>query len=282
MNEIIGTQQIATYADEIVKMVMAYAPKLVLALLTLVVGLWIIRRVVGLLDRQLIQRDPTLAKFLGSLAAVLLKVLLLISVASMIGIATTSFVTILGAAGLAVGLALQGSLSNFAGGVLILVFKPFRVGDFIEAQGFLGTVTEIQILYTILNTPDQRRIVIPNGHLSNNSVINYSTYPTRRTELTFSVTPDTDISFARSVIQSVIDADSRVLPDPAPVIVVGSYSEGAPNIIVRVWGNSSDLWPIFWDLQERVKIAFDQAGISMAAPRRQLYVHQANTPSQAQ
>jgi small conductance mechanosensitive channel len=256
-------------------MVLAYAPKVVLAMITLFAGLWLIKRFIHMLDNKLQQKDPTLNKFLCGLISVLLKVLLLISVASMIGIATTSFVAMLGAAGLAIGLALQGSLSNFAGGVLILVFKPFRVGDVIEAQGFTGTVVEIQILYTIVNTLDNRRVVIPNGHLSNNSVINYSAYETRRIEMNFGIGYGDDIQKAKALIRALLDEDERVLQDPEPLVVVGGLGESSVNFTVRVWAKSSDLWPVFWSMQEKVKARFDAEGISIPFPQRDVHLHQA-------
>ena len=175
MEELFGANgQASEWADQAIALIMAYAPKVLLAIVTLIIGLWLINRFVRVLDNRLGKKDPTLNKFLCGLISAILKILLLISVASMVGIATTSFVAIIGAAGLAVGLALQGSLANFAGGVLILIFKPFKVGDVIDAQGFLGSVREITILYTIVDTFDNRRIVIPNGQLSNASLTNLS------------------------------------------------------------------------------------------------------------
>jgi len=252
-------------------LLMAYAPKVLLALLTLIIGLWLIKRLMGVLDRRLAASDPTLSRFLGSLIGVTLKILLVISVASMVGIATTSFIAVLGAAGLAVGLALQGSLSNFAGGVLILIFKPFKVGDVIDAQGYLGTVAEIQILYTILNTFDNRRVVIPNGNLSNSSLINMSAYDTRRCDMTFGIGYADDIERAKGICRRLIEADERALAEPAPLIVVGALGESSVDLAVRVWTSAADLWPFYWDMQERVKQAFDEEGITIPYPQRDLH-----------
>jgi small conductance mechanosensitive channel len=274
MENLFQEARVAHFAEQAWTMVLAYAPKVVLAIVTLIVGLWLINRFINALDRRLQQKDPTLNKFLCGLLSVLLKILLLISVASMIGIATTSFVAVLGAAGLAVGLALQGSLSNFAGGVLILMFKPFRVGDVIEAQGFVGTVTEIQILYTIVNTVDNRRAVIPNGHLSNNSLVNYSAYATRRVEMNFGIGYGDDIQKAKALLRKLLDEDERVLQDPAPLVVVSSLGESAVNLTVRAWSKSADIWPIFWDMQEKVKACFDAEGISIPFPQRDVHLHQ--------
>ena len=259
-----------------ITMVMAYAPKVLLAIITLIIGLWIINRFVTVLDNKLGKKDPTLNKFLCALIGALLKILLLISVASMVGIATTSFVAIIGAAGLAVGLALQGSLANFAGGVLILIFKPFKVGDVIEAQGFLGSVREISILYTIVDTFDNRRVVIPNGDLSNSSLINMSMYETRRCDMTFGIGYGDDIDKAKAICKRLIEEDERALKDPEPMIVVGGLGDSSVDLKVRAWTNSADLWPFYWDMQERVKKAFDAEGISIPFPQRDVHMIKAD------
>lgn len=259
--------------DQAIALVMTYAPKVVLAIITLIVGLWLIRKFVGLLDHKLGQKDPTLNKFLCGLVSALLKVLLLISVASMIGIATTSFIAIVGAAGLAVGLALQGSLANFAGGVLILIFKPFKVGDVVEAQGYLGTVREISILYTIMDTFDNRRIVVPNGQLSNASLTNLSAYETRRCDMTFGIGYGDDIDKAKDICRRLIREDERALSDPEPLVVVGNLGDSSVDLTVRVWLKSGDLWPFYWDMQERVKKAFDAEGISIPFPQRDVHLY---------
>ncbi|CAN0589047.1 unnamed protein product, partial [Ectocarpus sp. 12 AP-2014] len=178
----------------------------------------------------------------------------------MIGIATTSFIAVIGAAGLAVGLALQGSLSNFAGGVLILIFKPFKVGDTIEAQGHLGAVAEISILYTIVNTFDNRRIVIPNGSLSNATLVNVSIYEKRRCDMTFGIHYDDDIDTAKAICRRLYQEDERSLMDPPPRICVGSLGDNSVNIMFRAWVATDDLWPYYWDMQEKVKKAFDAEG----------------------
>ncbi|WP_097459211.1 mechanosensitive ion channel family protein [Mangrovitalea sediminis] len=270
-----GNDQLAHLAQTAWTMLLEYAPKAILAIITLLVGLWLINRMVSVIDKKLHQKDPTLSKFLCGFVSILLKALLLISVASMIGIATTSFVAALGAAGLAVGLALQGSLANFAGGVLILIFKPFRVGDVIEAQSYVGTVHEIQILYTIINTFDNRRVVIPNGNLSNSSLINYSSYDKRRVDMTFGIGYGDDIQKAKAIITKLIAADERVLPDPEPLVVVSSLGDSSVNLSVRVWTQSSDYWPFFWNMQEKVKESFDAEGVSIPFPQRDVHLYQA-------
>ncbi|MAL97438.1 mechanosensitive ion channel family protein [Hydrocarboniclastica marina] len=266
--------QFGELVDLAMSMVLVYTPKVLLALVTLVIGLWLINKLTHLTETRLKQRDPTLSKFMSGVLSVLFKVLLFISVASMVGIATTSFIAVLGAAGLAIGLALQGSLSNFAGGVLVLIFKPFRVGDAIEAQGFLGTVVEIQILYTILNTFDGRRVVIPNGDLSNSALTNYSVNETRRCELVIGISYGDDIKKARAIIQRLIDADERALQDPAPLIVVSALADSSVNLSARVWTKAADLWPFNWDMQERIKEAFDAEGITIPFPQRDVHHYQ--------
>jgi small conductance mechanosensitive channel len=262
--------------DQAITLVMAYAPKVVLAIITLIVGMWLINRFVRLLDSKLGKKDPTLNTFLCGLLSAVLKILLLISVASMVGIATTSFIAIIGAAGLAIGLALQGSLGNFAGGVLILIFKPFKVGDVIEAQGYLGSVVEISILYTIVNTFDNRRIIIPNGDLSNSSLTNLSAYPTRRCDMSFGIGYGDDIDKAKATIKRLIEEDERALKDPEPMVVVGGLGDSSVNLTARAWTKSADLWPFYWDMQERVKKAFDAEGISIPFPQRDVHMYKAD------
>ncbi|MDF1615006.1 mechanosensitive ion channel family protein [Desulfurivibrio dismutans] len=260
--------------QQVMEMAVSFAPKIVLALVTLLAGLWLIKRLVNLLDQKLASKDPTLSKFLCSFAGVTLKVLLLISVASMVGIATTSFIAVIGAATLAVGLALQGSLANFAGGVLILIFKPFKVGDTIEAQGFLGAVTEIQVLYTVVNTFDNRRIVIPNGNLANSTVVNVSIYDKRRCDMTFGIHYDDDIDKAKAICRRLVEEDPRSLADPPPRVCVGGLGDSSVDLIVRAWVPTNDLWPYYWDMQEKVKKAFDAEGITIPFPQRDVHFYQ--------
>lgn len=275
MEDMLGGVNMPELYDQAIGLLMAYAPKLVLAIVTLVVGLWLINRVVAVLDKKLSAKDPTLNKFLCGLVSATLKVMLLISVASMIGIETTSFIAVVGAAGLAIGLALQGSLSNFAGGVLILIFKPFKVGDTIEAQGFLGTVVEIQILYTIVNTFDNRRIVIPNGSLSNATLVNVSAYDKRRCDMTFGIGYGDDIDKAKAILQRLFEEDERSLKEPGPTICVGGLGDNSVDLMFRAWVLADNLWPYYWDMHEKVKKAFDEAGITIPFPQRDVHIHNA-------
>ncbi|MGO2563476.1 MAG: mechanosensitive ion channel family protein [Pseudoalteromonas nigrifaciens] len=274
MEEVLGTDVDASQLiDQAISLVMTYAPKFVLAIITLLVGLWLINRFVKVLDNRLGKKDPTLNKILCGLISAVVKIMLLISVASMVGIETTSFIAVIGAAGLAIGLALQGSLANFAGGVLLLIFKPFKVGDTIEAQGFMGAVVEIQILYTVVDTFDNRRIVIPNGSLSNATLVNVSIYDKRRCDMTFGISYNDDIDTAKAILKRLFEEDERSLTDPAPRICVASLGDNSVNLMFRAWVATGDLWPYYWDMQEKVKKAFDKEGISIPFPQRDVHVH---------
>lgn len=264
------------YSTKAIELLMEYGPKLLLAIVVLLIGLWIIKLVVKALGRAMERggMDVSLQSFLSSLVSILLKALLFISVASMVGIATTSFVAILGAAGLAIGLALQGSLANFAGGVLILIFKPFKVGDFINAQGHAGTVNAIRIFFTTLKTPDNKTIIIPNGALSNASITNFSTEPQRRVDMTFGIGYEDDIQKAKTILKRLVDTDSRILRDPEPAIVLTELADSSVNFAVRVWCNAADYWGIYFDMHEKVKEAFDKDGVSIPFPQHDLHIYE--------
>ncbi len=270
-----NADQIQIYTQKAIDLAIEYGPKIILAIIVLIIGLWIIKLFIKGLNKGMEKGDVdiSLRKFLGNLAGILLKVLLLISVASMIGIATTSFIAILGAAGLAVGLALQGGLANFAGGIIILIFKPFKVGDFIEAQGYLGTVREISIFTTILKTPDNKTVIIPNGALSNGSMVNFSTEQTRRVEFVFGIGYNDDILKVKNVLNSIVEADTRIFKDPKPIIAVGELADSSVNFKVMVWCSSSDYWSVFFDTNEKVKLTFDKEGISIPFPQRDVHMY---------
>ncbi len=254
-----------------------YVPKLLLAIVVLIIGNWIIKRVLKLFKKGLASREmeAALKTFLGDLVRVLLYALLFISVAGMVGIETTSFVAILGAAGLAVGLALQGSLANFAGGVLILLFKPFRIGDLIEAQGYTGHVTAINIFVTTLQTPDHKQVIIPNGELANGSIVNYTSLGKLRVDLVVGISYDANIQQARDVIMEVMKNDPQVLQDPAPSVTVLELADSSVNLAVRPHATTADYWDVYFGITEKAKIALDQAGIEIPFPQR--VVHQAKS-----
>lgn len=254
---------------------LSYGPKVVLALVTLIIGLWVINKFIRTLDKNLTSKvDATLGQFVASILSVILKGVLIISAASMVGIETTSFIAVLGAAGLAVGLALQGSLSNFAGGVVILLFKPFKVGDLIEAQGYIGTVAQIQIFNTILKTADNRVVIIPNGALSSSSMVNINHESTRRVDLLFGIGYSDNIDAAKTVLESLAAQDERVLNIPAPLFVVSELADSSVNFTVRLWVNTPDYWGVFFDMHERVKKEFDAQGISIPFPQQDVHMHQ--------
>jgi len=256
---------------------MKYGLKLLLALLTLVIGLWIIKMILNAIGRNMEKRDvdATVRQFLRSLLSALLKIMLIIAVISMVGVEMTSFVAILAAAGFAIGMALSGTLQNFAGGVILIIFKPFKAGDFIDAQGYMGTVKEIQIFNTILKTPDNKTIIIPNGGLSTGSMTNFSTEPQRRVDFTFGIGYSDDIDKAKSVISGLIDTDSRILKDPAPFVAVSELADSSVNLVVRVWADAGNYWGIFFDMNENVKKAFDKEGISIPFPQTDVHVYNA-------
>lgn len=254
---------------------MEYGQKLGMGILVLVIGLWIAGMITNGVKRLMAKRnlDPALQSFLGSMLGMTLKVLVVISALSTLGVEMTSFVAILGAAGLAVGMALSGTLQNFAGGVMILIFKPFKVGDVIEAQGYIGSVAEIQIFNTILKTPDNKTIIIPNGGLSTGSMVNYSTEPRRRVDWTIGIGYGDDVDKARSVIQGMIDADSRILKDPAPFIAVSELADSSVNFAVRAWVEAGDYWGVFFDMNENVYKTFNKEGLNIPFPQMDVHVH---------
>lgn len=246
--------------------VLQYGAQVTLALLTFLLGWWLINtlmsRISSLLQRRNV--DPTLHGFVGSLASIVLRVLLLVSVASMIGVETTSFIAVIGAAGLAIGLALQGSLANFAGGVLILLFRPFRVGEWIEAQGVSGTVASIQIFHTVLKTGDNKTVVVPNGALSNGHITNFSREPRRRVEVNLVIDYSSDIREVRRILLEIAQ-DPRVLAEPAPAVAATSLAEYGMGVALRVWVQTGDHGAVTADFIEQAKERLCAAGIGMAS-----------------
>lgn len=272
MQELEGMQR---YADKAIELGMEYGPKVVLALITLIIGLWIIGGVSNVLRKLMSSRhvDDTLAPFVNSLVTWGLRVLLFISVASMVGIETTSFVAVLGAAGLAVGLALQGSLANFAGGALVLLFRPYKVGDLIETQGHLGVVKEIQIFTTIITTPQNRRVVVPNGPISNGSIINYSAEPFVRVDLIVGIAYEADIDKAREVLLEVMNKHDQVLSDPEPFVGVNDLGDSSVNLAVRPHCHPDHYWDVYFGITEGAKKALDAHGIGIPFPQRDVHLY---------
>ncbi|AJA14498.1 Small-conductance mechanosensitive channel [Pseudomonas sp. XWY-1] len=267
--------QLVRQSQTWIPLIMEYGSRVLLALLTLAVGWWIINKVSARLGKLVGLRNADLALqgFISTLANIVLKVLLLVSVASMIGIETTSFVAAIGAAGLAIGLALQGSLANFAGGVLILMFRPFRIGDWIEAQGVAGTVDSIQIFHTVLRTGDNKTVIMPNGSLSNGIITNTNRQPTRKVVFDVGVDYEADLQKARNVLLELAK-DPRVLQDPAPQAVVSTLGDSSITVSLRLWTKTSDYWDVMFMLNEYARDRLKAEGIDIPFPQRVIRVVQ--------
>ena len=267
--------KIENLMTELSQFVITYGPKLVGAIIVWIIGTFLIRKITRALHSLMDKKDvdASLKPFLKSLLGIVLKLLLVITVLSMLGVEMTSFIAILGAAGLAVGLALQGSLQNFAGGVIILVFKPYKVGDFIETQGYLGTVKEILIFHTTLQTPDNKIIIIPNGNLSNGSLINFSKEETRRVDFTFGIAYGESVEKARKLILDVFKEHERILQEPAePFVALSAMADSSVNLAARVWVKGENYWPVFFETNEKVYEAMNEAGINIPFPQMDVHL----------
>jgi len=249
--------------------------RMLIAILIIAIGLWIVNAIVKGFKRILVARkvDETLIPFLVSLSSVTLKVLLFISVISYVGIQMTSFIAVLGAAGLAVGMALSGTLQNFAGGVILLILKPFKVGDYIEAQGHTGLVKEIQIFNTILTTLDNRIVIIPNGGLSTGAMTNYTKEPIRRVDFVFGIGYNDDIDKARDIIVAVVKNNELIMSDPDVFVGVGEHGDSSVNLTTRVWTKTEDYWTVYFYMMEFVKKEFDKQAITIPFPQRDVHMH---------
>lgn len=250
------------------EMVMEYGIKILGAIAIWFIGSWLIKKAIKVIKKVMDKADyeKSLQRFLLNLIGWALKIVLFLAILSQLGVETTSFAAILAAAGLAVGLALQGSLANFAGGVLLMIFKPIKVGDLIEAQGEIGVVKEIEIFTTKLTGLSNREIIIPNGTLSNGTIINYTTEGTRRVDLVFGVSYDADIKTTKKVLQEVLDKHSLVLQTPAPTVNVLELADSSVNFAVRPWCNSENYWTVYFEVTEQVKEALDAANIEIPYP----------------
>lgn len=262
------------YIDQGIQMALEYAPKLAMALVTLIIGLWVIKWIGKIFDKSTKKMDASLRPFLRGILTTLLKVLLVISVASMVGIATTSFVAVLGAAGLAIGMALQGSLGNFAGGVLLLILRPFKVGDLITAQGHTGVVKEISVFCTVLLSVDNVRVILPNGPLAGGTIENLTTEDKRRVDMTFGIGYGDSIDGAKSAIKEVMDANDKILKDPGVDIFVNGHGDSSVNFCVRPWCKPEHYWDVYFYTHEQLKKKFDEKGISIPFPQRDVHLFQ--------
>jgi small conductance mechanosensitive channel len=269
---------IAAALGSLQELILPYLLNVVLAILTLIVGLWIVNKVVSAVRKSLTKRDvdPSLVPFMSGIIKAILIVMLLISIAGMVGIETTSFIAVLGAAGLAIGLALQGSLANFAGGILILILKPFKVGDVIEAQGVIASVIEIQIFHTILRSYDNKIIILPNGKLYNDKIINYSVEPARKVEWIFGVSYDDDIDKVKQIINEVVFTDERIMDRDTPYLKLSELADSSVNFKVRALVKQEDFWDIYFEKIEAIKKAFDANGISIPYPQVDAHLHSQN------
>ena len=261
----ITPEEVKKYTEQIISSLIDYAPSLISALLLLFIGLYVIRLINRLVRRIMVKREYelTLSNFLADILLWTMRIVLFVAVIGQLGIGTSSFVAILGAMGLAVGLSLQGSLSNFAGGMLIIMFKPFRVGDFIEAQGVSGTVAEIQIFVTKLMSSNNQVIFVPNGALSNNNIINYSVAGTRRADINFTVSYDSNLQEVKNILNNIVQNDPRVLKVPSPSVVVTGLVDNGVTIAVRPWAINGDFWDMHTDILERSKSELYEAGIEL-------------------
>jgi small conductance mechanosensitive channel len=248
--------------------------KLLVALVVLIIGLWLVGIITRMIGKALTtaRMDAMLVRFLESITKTLLQVVVFIAALSQLGVQTTSLIAILGAAGLAVGLALQGSLANFAAGVLLLVFKPFKVGDFVEAGGVLGVVEELRVFNSVLRTPDNREITVPNGKIYNDVITNYSARDTRRIDLVVGISYDADIRKAKEIVESILNNDERVLKDPAPTWGVMDLADSSVNLYIRPWVASADYWNARCDLLEVIKTSFDANGIGIPFPQMDVHL----------
>lgn len=260
--------------DSLIELGVSFGSKLIAAILVLVIGANLIKWIKKWIktSKKLDRIDDGVRSFLRSFCGIALYVVLFITIAMMLGIPTTSFITALASCGVAIGLAMQGSLSNFAGGLMILLFKPFRVGDYIEASGVSGTVDAITVVYTVLITPDNKKITVPNGTLTNSTIINYSAKDTRRVDLTFSTAYDADVEKVRAILDEVLANHPLVLSDPAPFARLSNHNESSLDYTVRAWCKAEDYWTVNFDLLETVKKEFDKNGIEIPFPQVDVHI----------
>jgi small conductance mechanosensitive channel len=251
-----------------------YGLQILAAIIILIVGRWIAQIISKLIEKAMLKAkvDVTLATFARHLSYIALLIFVVIAAINKLGVDTASFAVVVGAAGLAIGFALQGSLANFAAGVMLIIFKPFKVGDFVQAAGEKGTVKEIRIFNTILNSPDNVRLIIPNNQVTGSHIMNYTVNGTRRVDLVIGVSYEDNLKKAHQVIEEVITGDERILKDPAYTIAVSELGDSSVNFVVRPWVNASDYWSVYFDITEKIKLALDKNGITIPYPQRDIHV----------
>ena len=273
--DVTDPQAMAGMVQDSLPLLQEWGINIAMAVVIFIVGRWVAQWVTGMIRKALAKTDmeDTLERFLCNIIYTVFLAVVVIAAIGQLGVETTSLLAIFGAAGLAIGLALQGSLSNFAAGVLIVAFRPYKVGDFIEGGGEAGTVDEVQIFTTILKSPDNKKIIIPNSQIMGGTITNYSALGTRRVDMVFGIGYDDDIDKAYQVLKSVIDADERILKDPAPAIALNELADSSVNFNVRPWVNGSDYWGVYNDVTEQVKRKFDEAGISIPYPQQDVHMY---------
>ena len=263
-----------TILPKLQEVVTLYGLRILAAVAIFIVGRWVARGFKGLAVRALTKAnvDETLISFLGNLTYVTLLVFVIIAAVNQLGVQTTSFIAILGAAGLAVGLALQGSLANFAAGVLMIIFRPFRVGDYVEGGGTAGIVEEIQIFTTKLRTPDNKAIIVPNAKITGDNIVNYSVKDSRRMDMIVGVSYDDDYDQVKAVLEDILNKDGRILEEPAPKIGILEFGDNSVNFAFRPWVKTAEYWDVYFDLTEAIKKRFDEEGISIPYPQRDVHL----------
>ena len=266
-------QEIINYAIEITS---SFGLKLLTALIVVIVGKQLVKIMLKVIKVALekANTEETVRIFIANLLNTVFTVIIFVAAINQLGVETTSIIALLGAAGLAIGLALQGSLANFAAGILIVIFRPYKVGDYIEAGTNVGTVKDIQIFSTVLRTPDNKSIVVPNGSIMDGSITNYSEQPTRRIDIIASCSYEDDLDKVKEVLQTILDNEERILTEPKPQIAVSELAESSVNFIVRPWVNSSDYLPVMYSLLENIKKTFDKKGISIPYPQSDIHIHE--------
>jgi len=262
--------------DKLAEWAALYGTQIIGAIAILVIGRILVGIVVGIIKRLMKKGhvDDTLTKFTTSLTRIALMLFVILAALNSLGVQTTSFIAVIGAAGLAIGLAMQSSLSNFSSGIMLVIFRPFKAGDFVEAGGTTGSVEAIHIFNTVLKTPDNKKIIVPNSGITSNNITNYSAKEERRIDMVFGIGYDDDLRKAKGILERLISEDSRILKDPAPTVAVSELADSSVNFVVRPWVKTPDYWSVFFDFTEKVKLTFDAEGISIPYPQQDVHVHQ--------
>ncbi|WNO59574.1 mechanosensitive ion channel domain-containing protein [Rheinheimera sp. MMS21-TC3] len=267
-------EEITKFFQENNEVILGYFVQFIAAIVIFYIGRIVAKVVKRLMERALLARsvDKAVVSFMASIVYAVILIATVLMALSQIGVETTSFIAILGAAGLAIGLALQGSLANFASGILIMLFRPFKSGDYIDAGGIAGTVDKIEIFQTLMTTPDNKRVIVPNAKITGGAITNYSSEPTRRVDLLIGIAYDADLRQAKKILEDILSADDRILPTPKPVIAVAALADSSVNIHVRPWVNAADYWGVYWDTLEKIKLTFDDNGIGIPFPQMGVHI----------